>query len=148
MDEQQSSDDRSELTNAQRWTAMARQIIEYEGREAFEAILTHDFVHVSRRVDRFGFDRAALLGLYDSMKELDFHITGTDIAIAGDFHVLTRRGYVSPETTTELLAISEWTAGGRLSLLIEFDLDDLDAALAELADAAGEAVVMVNPPAG
>jgi hypothetical protein len=130
--------DESDLTHAQRWTEMARQIIEHEGRDAFASILTHDFVQESRRVDHFGLDRAALLALYDSMKELDFRITGTDIAVAGEFHVLTRRGYHTPQTNTELLAISEWSTGGRLAKLIEFDLDDLDAALTEMSEAAGQ----------
>ncbi len=137
--------DRPPPTSAQRWTEMARQIIEHEGRDAFESILSHDFVQESRRVDRFGIDRQAMLELYDTMKELDFHITGTDIAVAGDLHVLTRRGFVTPRTTTELLAISEWTPGGRLARLIEFDVEDLDAALAELAAVAGEPATVFSP---
>lgn len=143
MDEHPAASGYAERTHAQRWTEMARQIIENEGRDSFDSLLTHNFVQESRRVDHFGLDRAALLALYDTMKELDFHITGVDIAVAGQFHVLTRRGYTTPQTSTELLAISEWSAGGRLNRLIEFDLDELDKALAELGEAAGEPVVMV-----
>lgn len=142
MDEQ--TVNAGELTRAQRWTEQARRIIEHEGRDAFATLLAHEFAHESRRIDHFGFDRAALLDLYDSMKEMDFHITGVDVAVAGDLHVLTRRGFVGPSSTSELLAISGWTAGGRLARLIEFDVDDLDAALAELADVAGEPVVRLT----
>lgn len=131
-------------TRAQRWTEAARQIIEHEGKDAFEGLLTHDFVHESRRVDHFGISRTAMLELYDAMKEMDFHIIGSDVAVAGELHVLTRRGYVTPHGTTELLAISEWTDGGRLARLVEFDLDDLDAALTELAAAAGEPPVVLT----
>ena len=107
-------------------------------------LLTHDFVHESRRVDHFGFDRAGLLDLYDSMKEMDFHVTGVDVAVAGEHHVLTRRGYVGPHSTRELLAISCWTPGGRLSHLIEFDPDDVDAAVDELATVSGEPVKILS----
>ena len=133
-----------EPTPGQRWTDHAREIIENEPRSAFATLLTHDFALDSRRGEGVGFDRAALLALYDSMKEMDIHITGVDVAVAGDHHVLTRRGYVSPFGTNELLAISAWTAGGRLYRLIEFDVDDLDAALDELATVAGEPIVRLD----
>ena len=133
-----------ELTPGQRWTEHARDIIENETRSAFATLLTHDFALDSRRGDRIGFDRSALLALYDSMKEMDIHITGVDVAVAGPHHVLTRRGYASPFGTNELLAISAWTAGGRLYRLIEFDVDDLDAALDELAVTAAEPVVRLD----
>ena len=41
-------------THAQRWTELARQIIENEGRDSFDSLLTHNFVQESRRVDHFG----------------------------------------------------------------------------------------------
>ncbi|MGI9646817.1 MAG: hypothetical protein ACR2O6_16040 [Ilumatobacteraceae bacterium] len=133
-----------ELTSGQRWTEHAREIIENEPRGAFATLLTHDFALESHRGDHVAFDRTALLALYDSMKEVDMHITGVDVAVAGDHHVLTRRGYVSSFGTTELLAISGWTAGGRLSRLIEFEVDDLDAALAALETVAGAPVVRLG----
>lgn len=144
MDQQQAPGSESGETSAQRWSEKARQIIEHEGRDAFDSMLSFDFVQESRRGVPFEFDRAAILGTYDSMKELDFKITGVDVALAGDLHLLTRRRYTSPHTTTELLAVSVWTAGGRLARLIEFDVDDLDAALEELGRLAGEPVVRVD----
>ncbi len=133
-----------EPTSAQRWSEKARQIIEHEGRDAFDSMISYDFVQESRRGEPFEFDRAALLGTYDSMKEMDFTISGSDVAIAGDLHVLTLRGYHSPHTHTELLAVSCWTAGGRLARLIEFEVADRDAALEALGDAAGAPVVVID----
>lgn len=133
------------LTSAQRWSQRARHVIDQNGRDAFDAMLAADFVQESRRGDAFEFDRAALLGLYDTMKEFDFEIGGVDVAIAGDLHLLTRRAYIGPQSTSELLAVSAWNADGQLQRLVEFELDDIDAALAELGRLSGEPVVEVTP---
>ncbi len=133
-------------TSATRWAVQAHRLIETSGRDGLATLLADDFVQESHRGIGFTFDRQGLLGTVRSMRELGMHISGTAIAVAGDRCLLTRRGYQHGSTEAELLAVSVWNEDGRLSRLIEFDVDDLDAALEALGDVAGAPVQVLSEP--
>jgi hypothetical protein len=78
------------------------------------------------------------------MKEMDLHVAGEPIAVAGDLHLLMRRHYLHERQTVELLAISAWNADGRLVRLVEYDADALDETLVALAELSGEPVVRLD----
>jgi hypothetical protein len=134
-------------TLAQRSADRAREVLERDGSAGFAAMLHPDFVQELRHGVELTFTAEQLLGTVDSMKHLDFHIDGDDVAIAGDRCLLTRRRYLRPTgpgTETEMLAISVWHEDGRLTRLIEFDADALDDAIVELESVAEDAVVRLD----
>jgi hypothetical protein len=55
-----------------------------------------------------------------------------------------RRRYLHEDETVELLAISAWSADGRLVRLVEYDAGALDEALAALAELSGAPVVRLD----
>jgi hypothetical protein len=130
-------------TKAQRWSVQAHQAVETRGPSGLDDILSADFVQETHRGRLQRITRAAFLETARSLRELDLHVEGAPIAVAGDHCVLTRRSYVHSGVGVELLAVSVWDDDGRLTRLIEFDPDALDDALAELALVAGEPAVMV-----
>ena len=135
-------------TSAQRWASEAHRRIEARGRDGLATILSEDFVQESRRGLGFRFDRQSVLGTVRSMRDLGMHISGAPVAVAGDRCLLTRRAYAHGATVVELLAVSVWNEDGTLRRLVEFDVDDLDEALATLGEVSGnEPVRMVTSPA-
>ncbi len=145
-DDASATDGAHASTSAARWAAQAHHVIETSGRDGLAALLADDFVQESRRGVGFTFDRQALLGTVRSMRELGMHVSGTAIAVAGDRCLLTRRAYQHGATAAELLAVSVWSEDGRLSRLIEFDVDDLDSALQTLGDVSGAPVQVLEEP--
>jgi hypothetical protein len=132
------------MTPAERWAIEAHALVEADGPDGIARLLTDDFVQETYRVQLQG-TGTGFLETVRSMREMGLHVSGRVIATAGDFHVLTHREYHHPTSTVTLLAISEWTAEGRLRRLIEFNDDDTEHALEVLADVAGLPVVRVGP---
>lgn len=133
-------------TSAQRWADAAHRAIEAAGPAGLSDMLADDFVQESYRSGSLTLRREGMLGTVRMMKEMGLHVAGEPVAIAGDLHLLTRRRYVHERDMVELLAISEWTADGRLVRLVEHDADALDEALAVLADLSGAPVVRLDAP--
>lgn len=136
-------------TPVQDWAAAAHRLISEQGRDGVAAVLADDFVQESRRGVGFRFDREALLGTVRSMRELGMQIRGTPVAVAGDRWLLTKRVYQHGSTAQELLAVSDWNEAGKLRRLIEFDVADVDDALATLREVSGDqdVVMLSDPPA-
>lgn len=128
-------------TSAQRWAARAHALIEAKGPDGLAEILRDDFIQESRT--SMVVKREGLLGTTRTMREMGLHVNGAAVAVAGDLCVLTRRSYANASRVVELLAVSVWDENGCLVRLIEFDVDALDAALAELAQVAGEPAVLL-----
>jgi class 3 adenylate cyclase len=61
-----------------------------------------------------------------------FEVLDTPIAVRGDRGALFRRRFASPGYEVDLWVVSEVDEGGTLRAVVTFDLDDLDAAFAEL----------------
>jgi hypothetical protein len=131
-------------TSAQRWAEAAHRAIEFSGPAGLIDVLADEFVQESHRSGPIAIRREGLLGTVRMMKEMGLHIAGEPIAVAGDLHLLTRRRYVHERRTVELLAVSAWSADGRLVRLVEFDADALDEALAALGELSGEPVVRLD----
>lgn len=131
-------------TRAQRLAQRAHELIETGGQAALATILSDDFVHESRRGKHFDLDVPHLLDTIKTMRSLGMHISGTTVAVAGDSCVLTHRHYVRDDANVELLAISVWNDDDQLEWLIEFDIDDLDRALATLAEISCQPVVRLG----
>lgn len=131
-------------TRAQRWAREAHAAIEASGPAGLASLLSDDFVQESRRGTPNATRREGLLGTVRVMRDMDLHVAGTHVAIAGDLHLLTRRVYRHDDQVVELLAVSAWNEDGQLSRLVEFDLDALDDALDVLADLSDEAVVRLD----
>jgi len=130
-------------TRAQILAQRAYELIESSGQTGLASVLADGFVHESRRGRHFDLDAPHLLDTLKTMRSLGMHISGITVAIAGERCVLTRRRYARVDREVELLAISKWTDDDRLERLIEFDPDDLDPALAALAEVSGEPVVIL-----
>ncbi|RLE25403.1 MAG: hypothetical protein DRJ50_02995 [Actinobacteria bacterium] len=134
-----------EETSAQQWADRAHALIEAKGPDGLAHVLRHDFVQESRT--SLVVRREGLLGSARTMYEMGLHVSGHAVAVAGDLCVLTRRVYRNASSVVELLAVSVWDEDGLLVKLIEFDIDALDAALAELTLVAGQpAVLLPSPP--
>lgn len=131
-------------TRAQILAQRAYELIESRGQSGLAAVLSDGFVHESRRGRHFDLDAPHLLDTLKTMRSLGMHISGITVAIAGDLCVLTRRRYARVDSEVELLAVSVWNDADQLERLIEFDPDDLDAALAVLAEVSGEPVVILS----
>lgn len=131
-------------TSAQRWAEAAHRAIEAEGPSGLSDVLADEFVQESHRGGSITIRRDGLLGTVRMMKEMGLHVAGEPLAVAGDLHLLIRRRYLHGPDTVDLLAISVWTADGRLTRLIEYDADELDEALTALADCSGEPVVVLD----
>lgn len=130
-------------TRAQVLAQRAYELIESSGQTGLASILSEGFVHESRRGRHFDLDAPHLLDALKTMRSLGMNISGITIAIAGDSCVLTRRRYARVDREVELLAVSVWDDGDRLERLVEFDPDDLEAALAVLAEVSSEPVVVL-----
>ncbi|GEM_PF-4870646 len=128
-------------TRAQLWAAAAHEAIEAEGPAGLVPLLGDDFVQESHRGMQTSATGEALLGTVRVMRDMDTHVAGVHVAVAGDLHLLTRRAYRHGNDVVELLAVSEWTEEGKLSRLVEFDADAVDQALDVLAEMSGEPVV-------
>lgn len=127
-------------TSAQRWARAAHAAIEASGPAGLADVLSDEFVQESHRGIPSATRRNGLLGTVRMLRDMDLHVAGDHLAVAGDLHLLTRRSYRSGDQVVELLAVSAWTEDGRLRRLVEFDLDDLDAALGALGELSGVAV--------
>lgn len=132
------------MTSAQRWAMAAHELVETMGPDGIAHLLTDDFVQESRRV-RLRETGVGFLQTVRVMRDMGVHVSGRIVATAGDLCVLTQREYHHPRETVTLLAVSVWTAEGRLRRLIEFDAHDTDSALELLAEVSGEVVVRVDP---
>jgi hypothetical protein len=132
-------------TSAQQWADRAHALIEAKGPDGLAEVLRDDFVQESRRVTSLEVRRDGMLGAARTMRDMGLHVSGVAVAVAGDLCVLTRRSYTNSSSVVELLAVSVWDEDGRLVRLIQFDVDALDAALAELAEVAGEPAVLLPP---
>jgi hypothetical protein len=137
------TDDPAHETKAQRWSVEAHQTIEARGTAGLADILAPDFVQETHRGRLQRVSRAAFLETARSLREMDLHVAGAPIAVAGEHCVLTRRSYVHSSVVVELLAVSVWNDDSRLTRLIEFGADALDEALAELSGVAGHTAVML-----
>lgn len=131
-------------TAAQRWALRAHDLLESRSDDLFVGMLSDDFVQESRRAAGVRLDRRHLLDNVKAMREFDMHISGTAVAVAGEYCVLTRRRYGRSSGATELLAVSVWGADGKLRRVIEFGSDDLDPALATLGEVSGEPVIVLT----
>jgi hypothetical protein len=131
-------------TSAQRWAEAAHRAIEASGPDGLSDVLADEFVQESHRSRSIAIRREGLLGTVRMMKEMDLHVAGEPIAVAGDLHLLMRRRYLHERESVELLAISAWNANGCLVRLIEYDARALDDALAALAELSGEPVVRLD----
>jgi hypothetical protein len=127
-------------TRAQVLAQRAYELIESSGQTGLASVLSDRFVHESRRGHHFDLDGPHLLDTVKTMRSLGMHISGITVAVAGDLCVLSRRRYARVDAEVELLAISVWDDDDRLERLIEFDPDDLESALAALADVSDEPV--------
>jgi hypothetical protein len=133
-------------TAAQRWAAHAYEVIATSGSAGLAAVLADDFEQESRRGARLHLDARRFLSTLRTMREFGMRVGGSTVAVAGECCLLTRRQYVQQGNAVELLAVSVWNDDGRLARLIEFDADDLDEALAVLAEVSGEPVVRLDGP--
>lgn len=131
-------------TRAQQWAQAAHEAIEADGPSGLLPLLSEDFVQESHRGLSTTARGDALLGTVRVMREMDTHVAGTHVAVAGDLHLLTRRAYRHRGEVVELLAVSVWTEDGKLCRLVEFDADALDEALGVLADLSGTDVVRLD----
>jgi hypothetical protein len=121
-------------TRAQVLAQRAYELIESSGQTGLASVLSDRFGH------HFDLDGPHLLDTVKTMRSLGMHISGITVAVAGDLCVLSRRRYARVDAEVELLAISVWDDDDRLERLIEFDPDDLESALAALADVSDEPV--------
>lgn len=133
-------------TRAQRWARAAHAAIEERGPDGLAAVLSDDFVQESRRGTPNATRRDGLLGTVRVMRDMDLHVAGSHLAIAGDLHLLTQRSYRHDDQIVELLAVSAWNDDGRLSRLVEFDVDALDDALEVLAELSDDPIVRLDDP--
>jgi hypothetical protein len=136
-------DEEPKSTSAQQWAERANALIEAKGPDGLAEVLGDDFVQESRRVASLVVRREGMLGAARTMRDMGLHVSGVAVAVAGDLCILTRRSYTNASSVVELLAVSVWDEDGRLVRLIEFDVDALDVALAELARVAGEPAVLL-----
>lgn len=132
------------VTRAQQWATAAHLAIEAEGPAGLVPLLSDDFVQESHRGLSTTARGEALLGTVRVMRDMDTHVAGTHVAVAGDLHLLTRRAYRHGDDVVELLAVSAWNEDGKLCRLVEFDADALDHALAVLAELGGTDVVLLD----
>jgi hypothetical protein len=133
-------------TSAQRWAEAAHRAVEADGPAGLSGLLADDFLQESHRGGSITIRREGLLGTVRMMKEMGLHVAGEPIAVAGDLHLLLRRRYLHGPDTVELLAISVWNADGHLARLVEYDAEELDEALAHLAELSREPVVRLDRP--
>jgi hypothetical protein len=131
-------------TTAQRLAQRAHELLELRDDENFADLLSDGFVHEPRLGEGFRFDRDHMMGTVHAAREFGMHISGTAVAVAGDNCVLTRRAYQQGARSSQLLAISMWSDNGKLERLIEFDADDLDAALEALAEVSDDPVIVLE----
>lgn len=128
-------------SRAQRWAIAAHEAIEADGPAGLLPLLSDDFVQESHRGLHTSATGDALLGTVRVMRDMDTHVAGVHVAVAGDLHLLTRRAYRHGDDVVELLAVSAWTDEGKLSRLVEFDAGALEQALQVLAELSREPVV-------
>lgn len=134
------------LTSAQRWARDVRRQINERTMTGYEQFLDEGFVQESRRSLGFSYNREQALGSIDTLRQMGLHVDGEDVATAGQLHLLTRRRYEHRQAVTVLLAVTAWTAEGRLHRMVEFDAAALPAALAELESLAATSPVLLIDP--
>lgn len=132
---------RPATTRAQQWATAAHDAIEAEGPAGLVPLLDDDFVQESHRGIPNSASGDALLGTVRVMRDMNTHVAGVHVAVAGDLHLLTRRAYRHDDDVVELLAVSAWTEEGKLSRLVEFDAGAIDHALQVLAELSREPVI-------
>ena len=130
-------------TPARAWATRAHELIEEHGTTALAELLSEEFEQESRRGPGLRVDAPRLLGTAKTMRSFGMHVSGSTVALAGSWCVLTRRRYHRRDEEVELLAVSVWNPEGKLERLIEFDADALDEALSVLAEVSGEPVLRI-----
>ncbi|MEO1057758.1 MAG: hypothetical protein AAFY28_12655 [Actinomycetota bacterium] len=131
-------------TPAQQWADEARLHVNALSPDNYRRIVHPDFVQESRRSAPFTANREQALGSIETMRQMGLHVAGVTVAVAGPHHLLTRRRYEHRQGVVELLAITEWTADGKIIRMIEFEVDALDDAVDELRSAAGDEPLIVE----
>ena len=133
---------------AERWISDGFELLNQRQWPELEARFSADFTEDSRRtLFSFVIDRAQFIDAMRILDEQDLGLRNLGlVAMAGEFALLCRAEMVGNETASTFLSIYILDQNRKITRMIDFDDDHLDAALAELARVSGEPVTLLEPP--